>query len=128
MLRWLFGLQRLVGRSSLAIASLPLLSVWQLDVLDGLAVQCDVTKEADIQAFVAKTETRCGIVDIFFSNTGVCLGEPDHAASAGNDVWQQCWDVYVMAHVYAARAVLPGMIARGDAYLLQMASAAVSSH
>jgi len=38
--------------------------------------------------------------------------------------WQRCWDVNVMAHVYAARAVLPGMLARGEGYLLQTVSAA----
>lgn len=92
--------------------------------IGGLAVRCDVTIEADIQALVAETEARLGPVDLFCSNAGICLGESDHAASASNDVWQQCFDVHVMSHVYAARAVLPGMIARGDGYLLQMASAA----
>jgi NAD(P)-dependent dehydrogenase (short-subunit alcohol dehydrogenase family) len=89
----------------------------------GLGVGCDVTREANVQALVAETEARFGPVDLFCSNAGVCLGEGDHAASASNTDWQLCWDVHVMAHVYAARAVLPGMIARGDGYLLQMASA-----
>ena len=43
---------------------------------------------------------------------------------ASNAEWQKIWDVNVMAHVYAARAVLPGMLARGEGYLLQTASAA----
>ena len=92
--------------------------------VDGLAVACDVTKEADIQALVVETEKKMGAIDLFCSNAGMAGGEPDHAASASNEVWQRCWDVHVMSHVYAARAVLPGMIARGDGYLLQMASAA----
>lgn len=90
----------------------------------GLGLACDVTREADIQRLVAETETQFGPVDLFCSNAGICLGEGEHAASAGNDVWQRCWEVHVMAQVYAARAVLPGMIARGDGYLVQMASAA----
>ncbi|MGI9477117.1 MAG: SDR family oxidoreductase [Hyphomicrobiaceae bacterium] len=90
----------------------------------GLGIACDVTRETDIQNLVAATEAQWGPVDLFCSNAGICLGEGDHAASAANDAWQRCWDVHVMAHVYAARAVLPGMIARGDGYLLQMASAA----
>ncbi len=92
--------------------------------IGGLGLACDVTREADIQALVADTETHFGPVDLFCSNAGVFHGEPGHAASASNAVWQHCWDLHVMSHVYAARAVLPGMIARGSGYLLQMASAA----
>lgn len=90
----------------------------------GLGLACDVTREADIQHLVAETEAHFGPIDLFCSNAGICLGEGDHAASAANDTWQRCWEVHVMAQVYAARAVLPAMIARGDGYLLQMASAA----
>jgi NAD(P)-dependent dehydrogenase (short-subunit alcohol dehydrogenase family) len=90
----------------------------------GVGVRCDVTNEEEVKALVSEAEARFGSVDMFCSNAGVCLGEPDHAASASNETWQTCWDVHVMSHVYAARAVLPGMINRGDGYLLQMASAA----
>jgi len=92
--------------------------------IQGLAITCDVTKEADIQNLVSQTERNIGPIDMFCSNAGVCLGEPDLATSASNDVWQTNWDVHVMAHVYAARAVLPGMIERGEGYFLQMVSAA----
>lgn len=90
----------------------------------GLGVACDVTKEAEVQALVKTAEAHFGPIDLFFSNAGVCPDEPSHAASASNDIWTRCWDVHVMAHVYAARAVLPGMIERGEGYLLQMSSAA----
>lgn len=86
--------------------------------------QCDVTREADIQKLVAFTKEKYGAVDMFISNAGVCFGEEDHSASASNETWQKCWDIHVMSHVYAARAVLPSMIERGDGYLVQMASAA----
>lgn len=92
--------------------------------LKGIGFACDVTKERDITALVAATVSHFGQVDMFCSNAGVCFGEPDHAASASNTIWNRCWDVHVMSHVYAARAVLPGMIARGEGYLLQMSSAA----
>jgi len=92
--------------------------------IQGLAVACDVAKEADIQNLVARSERHFGPIDLFCSNAGVCYGEPDLATSAGNALWQSCWDINVMAHVYAARAVLPGMIERGGGTLLQMASAA----
>ena len=90
----------------------------------GLGLACDVTREADIQDLVRATEAAFGPVDLFCSNAGLALGEPTHAASASNADWTRAWEVHVMAHVYAARALLPGMIDRGTGYLLQMASAA----
>lgn len=90
----------------------------------GLGLACDVTKEAEIQELVRVTEAEFGPVDMFCSNAGLAPGEPTHAASASNADWTKCWEVHVMAHVYAARAVLPSMIERGEGYLLQMASAA----
>ncbi len=92
--------------------------------INGLAVRCDVTSESDVIELVAATEQHFGPVDLFCSNAGIFRGEPDHSASASNDDWLACWNVHVMAQVYAARAVLPGMIERGSGYLVQMASAA----
>lgn len=94
------------------------------DEVGGIAIRCDVTRESDIQEMVSKAQTHFGSVDIFVSNAGVAKGEPDHAASASDEVWQMCWQVHVMAHVYAARAVLPAMIARRSGTLVQIASAA----
>ncbi|MEO0327906.1 MAG: SDR family oxidoreductase [Pseudomonadota bacterium] len=92
--------------------------------VNGLAVECDVRDEAQIENLVKISEETYGAVDLFCSNAGLAFGEPSHSASASNTVWATCWDVHVMAHVYAARAVLPSMIERGEGYLLQMASAA----
>lgn len=92
--------------------------------IDALGVACDVTKESDIQHLVETTQQEYGPIDLFCSNAGICRGEPTHSASADNDTWQACWDVHVMAHVYAARAVLPSMIERGEGYFVQMTSAA----
>jgi NAD(P)-dependent dehydrogenase (short-subunit alcohol dehydrogenase family) len=92
--------------------------------IGALGVACDVTNEADIQRLVDIAQKKYGPIDIFCSNAGICMGEPSHSASADNDTWQACWDVHVMAHVYAARAVLPSMIERGEGYFVQMSSAA----
>ena len=92
--------------------------------IDGVAVQCDVSKESEIQNLVNVSEQNFGQVDIFCSNAGFGRGEPSHAASASDKAWQLQWDVHVMAHVWAARALLPNMIERGDGYLLNVASAA----
>ncbi|MFY9209940.1 MAG: SDR family NAD(P)-dependent oxidoreductase [Aestuariivita sp.] len=92
--------------------------------IGGIGMACNVVHESDIQAVVAAATERFGQVDIFVSNAGLGRGEPSHAASASDKVWQLNWDVHVMSHVYAARAVLPSMIERGDGYLVNMASAA----
>ena len=87
---------------------------------DGMA--CNVTDEADVQKLVAAAEAKHGPVDLFCSNAGA--GGEGVLTDASNDVWQQQWELHVMSHLYAARAVLPGMIARGGGYLLNTASAA----
>ena len=87
-----------------------------------VAMRCDVSVEADIQALVAGATERFGQVDIYISNAGI-LGRPG-GLELENDLWQQMWLVHGMAHVWASRAVLPQMLARGDGYFLVTASAA----
>ncbi len=87
-----------------------------------VAMRCDVSVEADIQALVDGATARFGQVDIYFSNAGI-LGRPG-GLELENDLWQQMWLVHGMAHVWASRAVLPQMLARGDGYFLVTASAA----
>ena len=89
--------------------------------IDALAVACDVTDAAQIAALVDRAEEHFGPIDLFCSNAGVIAiaGE-----SASDDDWQLSIDVNVMAHVYAARVLVPRMIERGGGYLLQTASAA----
>ncbi len=83
---------------------------------------CDVTAEAEVQALVDDVLARHGQIDLFCSNAGA--GAEGVLTDADNAVWQQQWDLHVMAHLYAARAVLPSMLERGDGYLLNTASAA----
>ena len=64
---------------------------------------------------------RTARIDLFCSNAGVALGV---GLDGDDEPWQRAWEIHVMAHVYAARAVLPGMLARGHGYLLNTASAA----
>ena len=87
----------------------------------GLAVPCDVAQEADIKTLVARAEAAHGPVDVFCSNAGLVRYGWEEAP---DEVWQTNWNVHVMAHVYAARAVIPGMLARGGGYLVNTASAA----
>ena len=88
----------------------------------GLAVRCDVSVEADVDALVAEAERTYGAVELFFSNAGVASG--GSPLDTPVDVWQHQWQVNVMAHVYAVRAVLPSMLARESGYLLHTASMA----
>ncbi|MBI1340352.1 SDR family NAD(P)-dependent oxidoreductase [bacterium] len=92
----------------------------------GVARTTDVTHEDDIAALVAETEKRFGRVDLFCGNAGVAVRDKDldNAASADNAGWELSWRVNVMAHVYAARAALPGMIARKSGWFLNTVSAA----
>lgn len=94
--------------------------------IDGDAFGVDVRDESQIQAMVAAVEQRYGVVDLFCSNAGIIAldGEPWWATSAPNATWQAMWEIHVMSHVYAARACLPGMLARGAGYFLNTASAA----
>jgi NAD(P)-dependent dehydrogenase (short-subunit alcohol dehydrogenase family) len=96
--------------------------------IGGLAVATDVSREADVQRLVERTISRYGPIDLFCSNAGIGaglgLGDGASGPFASNQDWQRCWDVNLMAHVYAARAVLPAMLERGSGYLLNTASAA----
>jgi NAD(P)-dependent dehydrogenase (short-subunit alcohol dehydrogenase family) len=88
--------------------------------IGGLAVTADVGQEADIRKLVAAATEHFGPIDLFCSNAGI---PAPGGAEAPDALWQRVWDIHVMAHVYAARAVLPSMIERGSGYLLQTGSA-----
>jgi NAD(P)-dependent dehydrogenase (short-subunit alcohol dehydrogenase family) len=89
--------------------------------IGGLGMRVDVGKEAEIQNLVQQTVAKFGDIDLFCSNAGIFV-EGD--IFAPNEVWAKMRDIHVMAHVYAARAVLPRMLERGEGYLLQTVSAA----
>jgi NAD(P)-dependent dehydrogenase (short-subunit alcohol dehydrogenase family) len=94
--------------------------------LGGLGIQCDVSSEAAMQATVATALAHYGRIDILFSNAGFGASELDldDALGESNELWQRMWQVHVMSHVYAARAVLPHMLERGEGCLVNVASAA----
>jgi NAD(P)-dependent dehydrogenase (short-subunit alcohol dehydrogenase family) len=89
--------------------------------IGGMAIEADVAREADVLRLVAAAKQKYGTIDLFCSNAGINFPggvEVPHAD------WQRIWNIHVMAHVYAARAVLPAMLERGEGYLLQTVSAA----
>ncbi len=89
--------------------------------IGGLAVRCDVGTEAGIRNLVAQAEKRYGRVDVFFSNAGILgRGGPE----APDELWDAMWRIHLMAHVWAARAVVEPMLARGGGQFVITASAA----
>ena len=91
------------------------------DEIGGLAMDADVSSESDIQMVVDEILKRYGQIDLFCSNAGI--GVEGDCCAPDRD-WLRSWEINVMGHVYASRAVLPGMLARRDGYLLQTVSAA----
>jgi NAD(P)-dependent dehydrogenase (short-subunit alcohol dehydrogenase family) len=89
--------------------------------VNGMAIPCDVRSEGAVQELVRRVLHEAGRIDLFVSNAGVTA---KGGIEVSNEAWQRCWDVNVISHVYAARAVLPQMLERGEGYLLQVASAA----
>jgi NAD(P)-dependent dehydrogenase (short-subunit alcohol dehydrogenase family) len=95
--------------------------------IGGAAYRCDVTKEADIVRMIDDVEKQYGPIALFCSNAGAATAfDPfkENAAGDRDDMWTFGWQLHVMAHVYAARALVPRMKARGGGYFLQTVSAA----
>jgi NAD(P)-dependent dehydrogenase (short-subunit alcohol dehydrogenase family) len=88
----------------------------------GLAVELDAGREDSVRALIEQASTVHGPIDLFVSNAGVpgAMGGPE----ADDATWDEAWRVNVMAHVWASRALLPEMVARGEGYLINTASAA----
>ncbi len=94
--------------------------------VDGLALTADVADPEAVEGVVRRAERELGPVELFCSNAGVFVPDPDlyDAASADPGDWARGWAVNVMAHVHAARAMIPRYRARGGGYLLATVSAA----
>jgi NAD(P)-dependent dehydrogenase (short-subunit alcohol dehydrogenase family) len=90
------------------------------DEIGGVPELVDVTDAAAVNGLVERTLARAGRIDLFASNAGIATG----GGLDDDEMWQQVLAVNTLAHVYAARAVLPAMLEQGHGYLLQTASAA----
>jgi NAD(P)-dependent dehydrogenase (short-subunit alcohol dehydrogenase family) len=95
--------------------------------LGGAAFKCDVGQEKDIRHVIEETERQFGPIALFCSNAGIGGGfDPmsENAGGASDEPWARSWAIHVMAHVYAARHLVPRMKARGGGYFLNTISAA----
>ena len=90
-------------------------------MVDGTAFEVNVAREVEISGMIDKVEGAIGPIDLFCSNAGILV--PGGAEVPDSD-WQRIWEVNVMAHLWAARHLVPRMIERGGGYLLNTASAA----
>jgi len=86
-----------------------------------LAVIADVASEPDIQALINQAEQAFGRIDLVCSNAGIIVAG---GVEVPDEAWSRIWAINVQSHIYLARAVLPGMLARGEGYLVITASAA----
>ena len=110
------------GATAIVVADMNTATAQQVaGEIGGTAITADVSREADVVALVQQTIAQHGAIDLFCSNAGIAVNGDEHTPDAE---WARCWDVNVMAHVYAARAVIPHMLERGGGYLLQTVSAA----
>jgi NAD(P)-dependent dehydrogenase (short-subunit alcohol dehydrogenase family) len=89
--------------------------------IGGTAIQCDVSRESDVEKLVDRVQSAHGRIDIFCSNAGIAVGGGPETPT---DQWQRIWDVNLMSHVFVARYALPAMIQRGEGYILGTVSAA----
>ncbi len=88
----------------------------------GIGIGADVGSEPGVAELIAAAEAESGPIDLFCSNAGIAgpYGGPEVADAE----WQRTWEINVMAHVWAARQLLPGMLDRGHGHLSSTASAA----
>src|ERR1700712_1753019 len=95
--------------------------------IGGAAFKCDVAREADIRHLIEETERRFGPIALFCSNAGIGGGfDPlsQNAGGSSDEPFARSWAIHVMAHIYAARHLIPRMKARRGGYFLNTISAA----
>jgi NAD(P)-dependent dehydrogenase (short-subunit alcohol dehydrogenase family) len=92
------------------------------DDLGATAVHVDVGREDEIRRLIQRAREVGGVIDVFCSNAGI--PGPGGGPEAADEEWDRAWRINVMAHVWAARALIPEMVERGDGYLVSTASAA----
>ena len=111
------------GAKKIIVADLDLANAKKVaDDIEGLAIELDVSNEAQVKEAVERILKEFGQIDLVCSNAGIAGAEG--CLEVSNDVWQNIYEVNVLSHLYLSRAVFPSMIERGSGYFLITASAA----
>src|SRR5450631_1345787 len=116
------------GAAKVVVADLDLAGAEAIAAsVDGKAFKCDVGQEQDIRHVIEETERQFGPIALFCSNAGIVGGFDPMSVNAGgtsDEPFAKSWAIHVMAHIYAARHLIPRMKARGGGYFLNTISAA----
>jgi NAD(P)-dependent dehydrogenase (short-subunit alcohol dehydrogenase family) len=91
--------------------------------IGGIAIPCDVSDRAQVEAMVAETEERLGPIDLLVANAGIAPDE-DAAWEIEPSVWWRTFEVNVLGVYLCDRAVIPGMLQRGRGRIVNVASGA----
>jgi len=89
--------------------------------IGGFAAPGDAGTERGVDELITAATGFLGEIDVYCSNAGTGAGT---GPETPDDLWQRAWEVNTMAHVRAARALLPGWLARGSGTFVVTASAA----
>lgn len=89
--------------------------------LGATLVAGDAASEEGVSALIETVQDEVGPIDVWFANAGVDLGS---GLESSEEAWATSWDVNVMAHVRAARLLVPGWVERGEGWFVSTASAA----
>ena len=117
------------GAAKVVVADLDLAgarSRRRLDRRRGVQMRCRRRKRTSVHV-IEETERQFGPIALFCSNAGIGGGfDPlsENAGGTSDEPWARSWAIHVMAHVYAARHLIPRMKARGGGYFLNTISAA----
>src|SRR4051812_34325381 len=116
------------GAAKVVVADLDLANAEAVAAsIEGAAFKCDVGQEKDIVHLIEETERKFGPIALFCSNAGIGGGFDPLSVNIGgtsDEPWARSWAIHVMAHVYAARHLIPRYKARGGGYFLNTISAA----
>ena len=108
--------------SALVIADIDLDAATTVaEEVGGVAVLTDVSEEESNRELIEGTEDRFGPIDLFCANAGIGMVGDEQAPASD---WERMWRINTMAHVHAAKHLIPGWLARGSGYLLATVSAA----
>ncbi|MBV9660546.1 MAG: SDR family oxidoreductase [Acidimicrobiales bacterium] len=113
------------GARAVVVADIDEARAWSVAArLGAVAWPCDVGDAVQLEGLIEKVERDIGPIDLFCSNAATFTGPEGGNLQTSDETWDRSWRVNCLAHVRAARSLVPRMLERGGGYLLQTLSAA----